>query len=102
MDAGAILREARRAAGFTQRELARRAGVQQPAIARIESGVGSPRLGTLDRLLRECGKELELADRAGAHVDRTLIRARLRLGPGDRARLAALEWRRTEPFRRHQ
>ena len=55
---------------------------------------------TLDRLLRECGLALDLVRRPGAEVDRTLIRDRLRLSPGERARLAVLEWERTHVFRR--
>ncbi len=102
MRAGTILREARRAAGLTQRELARRAGVPQPALSRIERERSSPRFDTLDRLLRECGKELELVQRPGLGVDRTLIRERLRLSPGERARLAAEEWERTRVFRRER
>jgi transcriptional regulator with XRE-family HTH domain len=100
MQAGAMLREARRAAGLSQRELARRAGVPQPAVSRIEREHGSPRIDTLDRLLRQCGKQLELAERPGLGVDRTLIRERLRLSPGERARLTAHEWARTRVFRR--
>jgi len=100
MKAGSILREARRAAGLTQRELARRAGVPQPAVSRIERDHASPRFDTLDRLLRECGKGLELVERPGIGVDRTLIRDRLRLSPGERARLTAREWERTRAFER--
>lgn len=100
MKAGSILREARQAAGLTQRALARRAGLAQPALSRIERDHASPRFDTLDRLLRACGKGLELVERPGAGVDRTLIRDRLRLSPGERARLAAREWERTRMFGR--
>ncbi|HEY7536460.1 MAG TPA: helix-turn-helix transcriptional regulator [Gaiellaceae bacterium] len=100
MNAGTMLREARVAAGLTQRELARRAGVPQPAVSRIERDHGSPRVETLDRLLRACGKALELTDRPGVRVDRTLIRERLAMTPGARARRTALEWNRTASIRR--
>src|SRR5207247_5859497 len=100
MGAGSILRDARRAARLSQRELARRAGVAQPVLSRIERGHASPRFETLDRLLRECGRGLELVERPGLGVDRTLIRDRLRLSPGQRARLAAREWERTRSFER--
>jgi transcriptional regulator with XRE-family HTH domain len=93
-----ILRAARRAAGLTQRELARRAGVPQPAISRIERGIVSPTLTTLGRLLRQCGVELETVPRVG-EVDRTLIRERLRLTAGQRAARDVLEWRGSRPFR---
>jgi transcriptional regulator with XRE-family HTH domain len=102
MDAGTILREARLAAGFSQRELARRAAVPQPAVSRIERHHGSPRVDTLDRLLRQCGKALQLSERPGLGVDRTLIHERLRLTPGERARLTTREWERTHAFRRRQ
>jgi helix-turn-helix protein len=72
----------------------------QPAVSRIERGVVSPSVDTLDRLLRQCGKELEAVERPEYDVDRTLIQERLRLTPGERVRLAELEWRRTQPFRR--
>jgi hypothetical protein len=44
--------------------------------------------------------ELAAVERPGAGVDRTLIHDRLRLTPGERARQAVLEWRRTEAFRK--
>ncbi|HET7868875.1 MAG TPA: helix-turn-helix transcriptional regulator [Actinomycetota bacterium] len=100
MTAGAFLREARRSARLSQRELARRAGVAQPVLSRIERGHSSPRFDTLDRLLRQCGKGLELVERPGLGVDRSLIRDRVRLTPGQRARLAAREWERTRAFDR--
>jgi transcriptional regulator with XRE-family HTH domain len=100
MGAGSILREARRTARLGQRELARRTGVAQPVVSRIERGHASPRFETLDRLLRECGRGLELVERPGLRVDRTLIRDRLAMSPGDRARLAVREWERTRAFDR--
>lgn len=99
MKAGTLLRRARREAGLGQRELARRAGLPQPTLSRIERDLASPRFGTLDRLLLECGLELELAPRAGRGVDRTLIRERLRLTPAERARRAVREWEATRVFR---
>ena len=98
MDTQTILLEARRAAGLSQRELARRSEVPQAAISRIEHGLISPRAATLDRLLRACGKDLELVVRPGTGVDRTLIRERLRLTTSERARLAVREWRNTRAF----
>jgi transcriptional regulator with XRE-family HTH domain len=100
VDTRTIVLEARRAAGLSQRELARRSEVPQAAISRIEHGLVSPRTETLDRLLRACNKDLQLVVRPGTGVDRTLIRERLRLTPSQRARLAVLEWRRTRAFLR--
>ena len=97
--AGILLREARLEAGLGQRELARRVGMPQPTLSRIERGLASPRFDTLDRLLRECGRALDLVGRPGLEVDRTLIRERLRLTPGERARLAVREWEHTRAFR---
>jgi transcriptional regulator with XRE-family HTH domain len=99
MKAGSILREARLRAGLSQRELARLATVPQPGISRIERDHVSPRLDTLDALLQRCGLELDLVERPGRSVDRSLIRERLRLPVIDRARLAAREWNQTRVFR---
>jgi uncharacterized protein len=55
------LRDARRSAGLTQAELARRAGTSQAMVARYETGVASPTVRTLRRLLSTLGRELELS-----------------------------------------
>lgn len=86
-----ILRNARRAAGLSQRELARRAGVAQPSVARLEAGRVVPRVDTLEALLRACGHTLEVARRAGAGIDRSVIRELLRLTPRQRLDLAVTE-----------
>lgn len=56
-----LVREARRRAGLTQRELAERAGTTQSAVARLESGRTSPSFDTVLRLLRLCGLRLDVA-----------------------------------------
>ena len=81
MNAARVLREARGRAGLTQAEVARRAGVAQPAVARIEGGGSSPRVDTLERLLRACGATLVAEPGPGRDVDRTQIRALLRRTP---------------------
>jgi transcriptional regulator with XRE-family HTH domain len=84
--AAALARSARRRAGLTQRELARRARIPQPTIAAIEAGRQDPRYATLSRLLDACGYELDYVARAGDGVDRTLIRKELRRTPLERLR----------------
>lgn len=56
--ASAFLQLARLEAGLSQRELAERAGVAQPEIARIESGKREPSIPTLQRILAGAGLEL--------------------------------------------
>lgn len=56
-----LVREARKRAGLTQRELADRAGTTQSAIARLESGRTSPSFDTVLRLVRVCGYRLDVA-----------------------------------------
>jgi transcriptional regulator with XRE-family HTH domain len=84
-----VLRQARKRAGLTQRELADRAGVPQSQVARIESGAVVPRVDTLDRLLEVCGEGLESVGRPGRGVDGSTMRTLLRLAPADRARVQA-------------
>ena len=93
-----LLRDARRKAGLSQRALAERAGVPQPTIAAIESGRQSPRFATLERLLRACGYELDMAPVLGEGVDRTLIHQMLDLTPAERARRGAQEAHALERF----
>jgi transcriptional regulator with XRE-family HTH domain len=100
VDARSIVLEARLGAGLSQRELARRSGVPQAAISRIERDLVSPRTETLDRLLRACGKDVGLIVRPGTGLDRTLIREKLRLTTAERARLAVREWENTRAFDR--
>ena len=60
----ALVRDARRRAGLTQADLARRAATSQPAIARYERARALPDLATLQRIVEACGLELrfELAE----------------------------------------
>jgi transcriptional regulator with XRE-family HTH domain len=83
-----MLRMARRRAGFSQRELARRAGVPQATVSRIENGVVSPTVETLEPLIQACGMELEVLEPAGVGVDRSLLAERLRMSPAERATYA--------------
>jgi transcriptional regulator with XRE-family HTH domain len=58
--AGAVI-EARRRAGLTQQQLARRMGTTQPVIARLEAGKTHPSLRTLERLADATGSRLVIA-----------------------------------------
>ncbi len=55
-----LVREARRRADLTQRELAERAGTTQSAIARLESGRTSPSFDSVVRMLKLCGFRLDV------------------------------------------
>ena len=61
MIGGELVREARKRAGLTQQQLAERAGVSKPAIARLESGRTSPSLEQVERLMRLAGFDLIVA-----------------------------------------
>lgn len=102
MRAADLLRRVRTATGWSQRELARRAGVAQPVIARTESGAADVRVATLDALVRACGFELTVRPVAGRGVDRGLLRALLALSPAERLEAAAaagrLVWTAGGPF----
>jgi transcriptional regulator with XRE-family HTH domain len=100
VDGRSIVLEARLGAGLSQRELARRSGVPQAAISRIERALVSPRTQTLDRLLRACDRDVGLVLRPGTGLDRSLIRDKLRLTTAERARLAVREWENTRAFDR--
>lgn len=87
-----ILRDARRAAGMTQAELAARLGVSQSAVAKLEREGANPTVKTLDRVLRPTGHRLQLiapawgsaVDEPGPSIDVGLVRQHLRLDPGRR------------------
>lgn len=77
MIGGELVREARRRAGLTQRELAERAGTTQSAIARLESGRTSPSLEHLEWLLKLCGFSLNV--RLTPYDDSHLVQAKANL-----------------------
>lgn len=56
-----LVREARRRAGLTQRELAERGGTTQSAIARLEGGRTSPSFDLVVRLIKASGFRLDVA-----------------------------------------
>ncbi len=57
-DLGRRVRELRVQQGLSQTELARRAGMTQPAVARFEAGGTVPTLPVLERLARSLGVQL--------------------------------------------
>ena len=80
----AIVQEARRRAGLTQRELAARARTSQSAIARIERGRQVPSIETLQRILRACDLELQLRVVKRDTTQDSAILASLALTPDER------------------
>jgi predicted transcriptional regulator len=86
MNAGQAVRRARRRAGITQRRLASATGIAQPTVARIEVGTETPRLDTFSRLLSACGMTIAVVPNTGQGIDRTEIRALLKLTPAERLR----------------
>jgi transcriptional regulator with XRE-family HTH domain len=93
MLAARMLRTARRRAGLTQRDLADASGIPQSSIARIERGTTVPRLDTFQRLLQATGRQLSSEPRLGSGVDRSTIRAMLRMTPEERVHAAAVAGR---------
>jgi transcriptional regulator with XRE-family HTH domain len=98
--AGRMVREARRRAKLTQRELGAKAGIPQETIARIERGRADPRVMTLDRLLAACEFGLEVVPRLGIGIDRPQIQALLRLSPSERLAVAVANDRHYVELRR--
>lgn len=85
MTSGALIRAARERHGLTQKQLAIRARTSQAAISRIERGLVSPSIDTLEKLLAMVNEELVLDARAidWGH-DVTLNRAALSRTVGQR------------------
>ena len=65
---GKMLRQMREHEGITQEELARRTGMTQPAISRIEKGfsIHAPTIDTLMRYVHGCNQKLLIGAGAGA------------------------------------
>jgi transcriptional regulator with XRE-family HTH domain len=83
----ALLRDSRRRAGLTQRQLALRLGISQAAVAKLERRGANPTVDTLAGALWATGRRLELTApvRQGG-VDDSLVRRQLELSPGERLR----------------
>jgi len=87
MSAASLIRAARTDAGLTQAELAKRMGVQQPVVARLEREGSDPRFSTVVRALKAVGQGVYAGSTTGApQVDEDQIAALLRLSPADRLR----------------
>jgi predicted transcriptional regulator len=86
MEPSTLIKRARNAAGMTQNELARRARMKQPEIARLESRGANPTLSTLKRVVAATGHSLKLELDQGAGLDETLIAASVRETPDERLR----------------
>lgn len=82
--AWALIARARREAGISQQELARRAGTSQSAIARYERARVTPDLPTLHRLIRACGLELRYHLHPVDDGDALALEESLRLSPAER------------------
>lgn len=78
--------EARRRAGLSQRDLARRVGKPQSTIARWESSQATPSFESLQELMSACGLELDVAVRKLDDSFRPLIGDQLSLSPVARVR----------------
>jgi transcriptional regulator with XRE-family HTH domain len=85
--ASTLLRDARQRASLTQADVARRLGVSQAAVAKLERPGSNPTMATVEAALWATGHRLVLdapARRAG--VDESLIRQHLELTPSERLR----------------
>jgi transcriptional regulator with XRE-family HTH domain len=86
-ESATLLKNARRQAGLTQAGLARRMGVSQAAVAKLERPGANPTVDTLDAALWAAGHSLVLeAPVRRPGVDESLIRQHLELSPGERLR----------------
>ena len=101
-DSAGIIRTARERAGLSQRELADRAGVAQPLVARLERAGANPTLRTLEKLAAAAGFTLRVhlepvapsdpvVERYLHDVDRTLLRENLKRSVDERIRSLG-EW----------
>jgi transcriptional regulator with XRE-family HTH domain len=61
-EVGGHLRDARRRAGLSQREVALAAGVQRPWLVQLEAGRGNPTLSSLFSVLKVLGLTLDLTE----------------------------------------
>ena len=88
MHSGSIIRQVRQAEGLTQAQLARRLGITQPSVARLEASGDNVTIATLQRALNVMNRTLEIrAAKMPSSVDESQIRSTLHLTPGERLEL---------------
>ena len=68
---GAVIREARRAKGFTQMQLGELTGLRQATISKIEKGEDTTRIGTITNVL--AALDLELTVRIRTKFDLNFV-----------------------------
>jgi len=92
---GQILKDARRRAGVSQRQLAIRTGVAAPSISRIENGHESPSFERFASCLQALGFEprVELHELSGSRADPLHLAAEAQLTPSQRLE-GLFEWMR--------
>jgi transcriptional regulator with XRE-family HTH domain len=96
---GGLIRMAREAEGLTQAQLARRLGITQPSVARLESAGDNVTLATLQRALNVMNRTLEITARQmPSSVDETQIVEALRLTPGERLERHDASYREVRAF----
>ena len=95
-----LIREARKRAGITQAELARRANTTQSVISRLERGATTPSLETISDLVRACGFDLNVRmGRTDNDHDWGLLQMNLQLSPTQRVEKARKALRFAEDLR---
>ena len=86
MSAGDLIREARKRAGLTQRELAGRLGTTQSAIARLERGGTEPSYERVVEAVCACGMDLVPQLLQADDADWSVASTNLAVGPEERVR----------------
>jgi transcriptional regulator with XRE-family HTH domain len=86
MRAGDLIREARRRAGLTQRELAERLATTQSAIARLERGGAEPSYERVVEAVRACGMDLVPQLLRADDADWSVASSNLTVSPDARVR----------------
>jgi transcriptional regulator with XRE-family HTH domain len=87
-DIASRLREARENRGFSQRELARRSGVPQSHISKIEANAVDLRVSSLAVLAHALDLELTLIPRRAAPAVRSIVRSLTAPTPDEASRPA--------------
>ncbi|HEX5192821.1 MAG TPA: helix-turn-helix transcriptional regulator [Solirubrobacteraceae bacterium] len=84
--AALLIADARRNAGLTQASLARRMGVPQSVVARLERPGSNPTWDTMCRALDACGFELDVrrSQPERSSIDPTLVHSMMRVPVDER------------------